>query len=145
MTKEIFVVAYEGGDDGGRVLDYAIARAAREDAALLIVHVLEWSPYKFLTAEELSERHARRKTEMIRAEEAILAPAVAKAAAAGVGAETWMHYGSVPELVVKKAAEIGASAIFVGRSGANSIEARIFGSVPLAIAQIATVPTIIVP
>lgn len=145
MTKEIFVVAYEGGDGAARVLDYAIMRALKEDAGLMLVHVLEWSPYQFLSAEELSERHGRRKIELGRAKEAIIDPAMARCEAAGVPVQSWMHYGSVPELVIDAAKKSGATAIFVGRSGANSIGARIFGSTPLAIAQIATVPTIIVP
>ena len=48
MSKEIFVVAYEGADDS-TLLNYAIERARKEDATLHIVHVLEWSPYTFLT------------------------------------------------------------------------------------------------
>ncbi|AWI82242.1 universal stress protein [Alloyangia pacifica] len=145
MATETFVVAYENkeGDDG--LLDYAIARAKKDDAALLLVHILEWSPYKFLTPQEIEERHARRKQEMARAREVMLDPALAKVHAAGLEGDCRIRYGSVVELVAEIASEAGASMIFVGRSGTQSMAARIFGSVPLGLAQVAPVPTVIVP
>ena len=145
MTSETFVVAYEGEDDSDGVLDYAIARAKKDGADLLIVHILEWSAYKFLTPEEIEERHVRRKEEMARATSSIIEPAVAKAKAAGVTAKGDIRYGAVVDLIAEAAKKAGASMIFVGRSGGNSIAARVFGSVPLGLAQIAPVPTVIVP
>lgn len=145
MTAETFVVAYEGDSGSGRLLDYAIRRALKDGAKLKIVHVLEWSPYKFLTADELEERHARRRSEMERAQRAILDPAVKLAEEAGVETEAEMRYGAVVDLIADIARSSGASMIFVGRSGGNSISARIFGSVPLGLAQVAPVPVIIVP
>jgi nucleotide-binding universal stress UspA family protein len=35
--------------------------------------------------------------------------------------------------------------IFVGRAGSQSMAARVFGSVPIGLAQVAPVPTVIVP
>ncbi|SER52011.1 Nucleotide-binding universal stress protein, UspA family [Tranquillimonas rosea] len=145
MSNEVFVVAYEGGGGGSNVLDYAIARAKKEGAELRLVHVLEWSPYQFLTPEELEERHARRNDEVRRAQAHIIDPAIEKARTAGVTATGDLSYGSVVPLVAKAAKSCGASMIFVGRSGSDSIGARIFGSVPLGLAQIASVPTVIVP
>lgn len=145
MAREIFVVAYEGGENGSAVFDFAIARAKKNDASLLIVHVLEWSPYQFLTPQELEERHARRREEVERAQKAIVDPALARAREAGVEAEARLHYGSVVPLVSKAAEEAGASMIFVGRSGAESFASRVFGSVPLGLAQVASVPVVIVP
>ncbi|MBR9765247.1 MAG: universal stress protein [Rhodobacteraceae bacterium] len=145
MSQELFVVAYEGDDDSGSLLDYAIARAVKEGAALHIVHVLEWSPYSFLTPQEVEERHARRKEELARAKSAIIDPAVEKVAAAGATATGEIRYGQVVELIVEIATTRAAAMIFVGRSGSNSVAARVFGSVPLGLAQLAPVPTVIVP
>ncbi|MCR8549610.1 universal stress protein [Salipiger sp. P9] len=145
MSSEIFVVAYEGAPDDPGVLDYAITRAKAEDARLLLVHILEWSPYSFLTPQELEERHGRRKQELARAREVVMAPALQKAEAAGVTADGVIRYGQVVELIVEEAKKAEASVIFVGRSGSNSMAARVFGSVPLGLAQIAPVPTVIVP
>ncbi|WP_235970987.1 universal stress protein [Palleronia pontilimi] len=72
-------------------------------------------------------------------------PALEKARSAGVEAIGTLKFGNVVDLVSEAATECAANAIFVGRSGGNSITARIFGSVPLGLAQIATVPTIIIP
>lgn len=145
MSHEIFVVAYEGEEGGSNVLEYAITRAKKDDASLMLVHVLEWSPYQFLTPEELEERHARRNQEIKRAQEVIIDPALEKCRAAGVAADATLTYGSVVPLVAKAAAQCKASMIFVGRSGSNTFGARIFGSVPLGLAQVASVPTVIVP
>lgn len=145
MTNELFVVAYEGGNDDSNVLAYAIAQAKKVNASLHIVHILEWSPYKFLTPEEIEERHNRRKQEMARAQSAVLDPAIAKAKSEGVEAKGEMRYGNVVDLIAAIAKESGASLILVGRSGSNSVAARIFGSVPMGLAQVATVPTVIVP
>lgn len=145
MSSETFIVAYEGDPDDPGVLDYAISRAKAEDASLLIVHILEWSPYSFLTPQELEERHGRRKQELARANEVVMAPALAKCKAAGVKADGCIRYGQVVELIVEETKKAGASVIFVGRAGSNSMAARVFGSVPLGLAQIAPVPTVIVP
>lgn len=144
MTQETFVVAYEGADDSVSTLDYAIERAKRANARLLIMHVLEWSPYSFLTQTELEERHLRRKQEIDRAKSAIIDPAVAKAKAEGVEAEGKMTYGSVVELICSTAQEAGATQVFVGRSG-GSLSSRLFGSVTIGLAAAATVPVVIVP
>lgn len=145
MAQETFVVAYDSEEDGHRVLDYAISRAARDGARLIIVHVLEWSPYSFLTPEELEERHVRRREEMDRAREHLIEPAVARAREAGVEAEGDLQYGSAVRLLAKAARTHDASLVFVGRSGSDSIGARIFGSVPLGLAQVCHVPIVLVP
>lgn len=145
MAKKTYVVAYEGDEDGTRVLDAAIEHARQADGRLNIVHILEWSPYQFLTPEEIEERSGRRKQELSRAQESLLDPAIQKARDAGVEVTSTLQFGAVAKLVAQAAEDCDASAIFVGRSGSDSIGARIFGSVPLALAQIATVPTIIIP
>ncbi|SEN43228.1 universal stress protein [Palleronia pelagia] len=145
MAQETFVVAYDDNTEDTAVLDCAISRASRSGARLVIVHVLEWSPYSFLTQQELEERHKKRTQELDRAHKHVLDPAIAKAKEAGVEAVGTVQHGSAAELVVKTANEEKASFIFVGRSGSSAARARIFGSIPLAIAQIATVPTVIVP
>ncbi|MEZ5653330.1 MAG: universal stress protein [Burkholderiaceae bacterium] len=128
------------------MLDFAIERARRNGASLHLVHILEWSPYSFLTPQELAERHKHRTQELARAEKAIMAPAVAHAKAQGIADVTSeMKYGSIADLLAQVAKDKGATFIFVGRSGGGSIAARVFGSVPLALAQVSTVPVVIVP
>ena len=145
MTSETYVVAYECVEDDESVLDYAIASAKKTGAGLHIVHILEWSPYTFLTPQEIEERHGRRKEELTRAKEALREPAMARVKAAGVPVDGEIRYGSIAELVVAITKEVNGTMIYVGRSGMHSISARVFGSVPLGLAQIAHVPTVIVP
>ena len=142
MSKRIFVVAY--GGDKRAVVNLAATHARREGAKLHIVHVLEWSPYSFLTPQELEERHARRKKEMARAEEAVMAPVLTELRASGVEAEGEILYGSAVELILQVAQEQDAALIFVGR-GETTLGARVFGSVSIGLAQAAPVPTVIVP
>lgn len=144
MSKETYVVAYEDSE-GQHVLDYAVQQAKKSGASLYIIHVLEWSPYTFLTPQELEERHKRRTQETERAQSAIIDPAVKRVEAAGVSAEGKIRYGQVVEIVAETAKKLGATMIFVGRGGGNGLGARIFGSVPLGLAQVAPVPTVIVP
>ncbi|PKP62801.1 MAG: universal stress protein [Alphaproteobacteria bacterium HGW-Alphaproteobacteria-8] len=142
MPKPVFIVAY-GGEDR-TVVNLAATHARKEDAKLHLVHVLEWSPYSFLTPQELEERHARRKKELARAEEAVMAPVLGDLRAAGVEADGEILYGSTVELILEVTREQGATLIFVGRSEAT-LGARVFGSVSIGLAQAAPVPTVIVP
>ena len=144
MPEEVYVVAFDDQSGDLAVLDCAIGMAKRSGAKLNIVHVLEWSPYSFLTQEELAERHARRNEELSRAKSAVLAPAIEHARAEGVTADGEVRHGQTIELITRAASDSGASLIFVGRTG-SSIGARIFGSVPLGLSQVATVPVVIVP
>lgn len=142
MPKPVFIVAY-GGEDRN-VVNIAATHARKEGARLHLVHVLEWSPYSFLTAQELAERHARRKKELARAQEAVMDPVLNDLRDSGVEAEGEILYGSVVDLVLQVTAEQDAALIFVGRSEAT-LSARVFGSVTIGLAQMAPVPTVIVP
>ncbi|OSP55956.1 universal stress protein [Pseudoruegeria sp. SK021] len=139
------VAAYDGSAAAGRAVEVAITRASAADAKLVIVHVLEWSPYSFLTPEEIEERHGRRKEEISRAEDTILKPLIADLARKGVTVEAMTRFGHVVETLVKVARDVGASEIIVGRTGQTGFAARIFGSVAGSLAQIAPVPCTIVP
>lgn len=139
------VVGYDGSAAGRRAVDFALAQAKAQDASVVVAHVLEWSPYSFLTAEELAERHMRRNQEMARAENAVLAPLLEKMKEAGVAVETVIKYGHIAEKLSEIAKEAGAMQLVVGRDGQGSLAARVFGSVAGTLVQIATVPTTIVP
>lgn len=143
MPSETFIVAYEG--EGRSVVDFAVSRARLSGARLHLVHVLEWSPYSFLTPEELAERHARRKEELARAHAAVLDPVLADLKAAGVEATGEIRYGAVVDLIVGIAKKQQASMIFAGRTGGSSMTARFFGSVSIGLAQTSPVPIVIVP
>ena len=140
-----FVVGYDGSDTARRALDFALIRAGAEGGAIVLVHVLEWSPYAFLTAQELEERHVRRREEMARAEAHILAPVIAEIAGRGVAIDHVLRYGKIPEVICEVARDRDAAQIVIGRDGHSALGARVFGSVAGALVQIAPVPCTIVP
>ena len=143
MADEVFVVAYDGLDRAAA--NYGVVRAKASGAKLHIVHVLLWSPYSFLTPEELDERKMRRRQELDRAKSHLLDPLVKDIAAQGVTVSCEILFGSPTELILRVADEQRAAMIFVGRSSKTSVQNRIFGSVTLGLAQAATIPTVIVP
>ena len=143
--SNVFIVGYDGTEDGRRALDFALERAKSQNADVHIVYVLEWSPYSFLTPEELEQRHARRKVEVEQATAQIMSPLLKELEGSGVTVEGVIRYGKIPEVICEVAKDTGAMQIFVGRNGTSDIAARVFGSVPGTLVQIAPVPITVVP
>lgn len=141
MSHDVFVVACDGRDQ--TALDFAVKRAKREGACLHIVHVLEWSPYSFLTPQELAERHKHREEELAKANTAVLQPLLEKVRQSGVEVSGEIRHGHVVDVLSAIARERSAAMIFAGRS--NSLSDRVFGSVASGLAQSAPVPAVIVP
>lgn len=143
MASEIYIVAYDG--EHQRALDYAAEQSAKTGAALHIVHVLEWSPYRFLTPQELDERHMRRNEEMERGQAEVMAPVLAKMADKGITATGEIRYGNVVDLLSEIAQKQKADCIVMGRSGGSGFGGRIFGSSAMGLVQVSPVPVTIVP
>ena len=143
--SQTIVVGYDASTSGNRALEFALNEAKSKGANVLIAHVLEWSPYSFLTPEELEERHKRRGEELARAEQAVLGPVVEKAKAIGVSADTELRYGHIAETLCAIADEKSASQIVIGRTGHSELASRLFGSVAGTLAQASPVPVTIVP
>lgn len=143
--SDVYIVGYDASDGADRALDFAVERARLTNARIKLVHVLEWSPYSFLTQEELAERHARRTEELSRAE-AITNPVVEKVRKAGIDCEAVTRYGHVAETICELAGELGAKQVFVGRTGGSSnLTSRIFGSVQMALVMAAPVAVTVIP
>lgn len=144
MSQKI-VVGYDDSPSAKSALGFARALAQAQGCEVVIAHVLEWSPYSFLTPEELEERHRRRREELERAETAILKSAVQSLEESGVAVSTALKYGHIAETLAQIAKEVNASQIIVGRTGHSSLSSRLFGSVAGSLAQAAPVPVTIVP
>ncbi len=140
-----YLVACDGSPASGRAINYVIDQAQRNGASVLVAHVLEWSPYSFLTPTELEERHKRRGEELERAKAALVDPILASISDKGVSVDSVIKYGNVAESIARIADETGIDQIFIGRTGQSNISARVFGSVTGTLAQIAPVPCTIVP
>ena len=94
---DTYLVAYDESNASQRALDFAVKLAKQANAELLIAHVLEWSPYSFLSAEELEERHMRRKEELARAKTVLTDPVVAATEAKGIKVRSIIRYGNVAD------------------------------------------------
>jgi nucleotide-binding universal stress UspA family protein len=139
------VVGFDGSESAYRALDFAVDQAKARGAGLVVAHVLEWSPYSFLTPNELEERHKRRGEELARAEEAIIAPALKKLEDKGVPVTTALKYGHIADTLIDIATNEGAESLIMGRTGHSSLSSRLFGSVAGSLAQASPVPVTIVP
>jgi nucleotide-binding universal stress UspA family protein len=144
MSQKI-VVGFDGSGSARKALDFAVGVAKSQGASVIVAHVLEWSPYSFLTPEELEERHKRRSEELERAESAVLKPAVEAHSGAGVSISTVMKYGHIAETLCKIAESEGATQVVIGRTGHSGLSSRLFGSVAGSLAQASPVPVTIVP
>ncbi|WP_135507398.1 universal stress protein [Roseovarius aestuariivivens] len=143
--SEKFVVGYDGSVTARRALDFALSRAKAQGGTILLVHVLEWSPYSFLTPQELEERHKRRREEMDRAKHHILEPVITEISDQGVEVTSELRYGKTADVICEIATDQKATQIIIGRDGHSALSARVFGSVASALVQIAPVPCTIVP
>ncbi len=141
----VLVVGFDPSSAGERAVAFAVDLAKLSGSSVLIAHVLEWSPYSFLTPEEIEERHARRKDELSRAKASIIDPLVKSLGSSGVTIDSTIRYGHVAETLSSIAEEAGASQIIIGRTGEPGIASRLFGSVAGALAQSSPVPCTIVP
>ena len=140
-----YIVGCDGSHSSKRAIDFAIAQASSSGATVTLACILEWSPYSFLTPEELEERHKRRNEELERAKAAIVDPVLESLADSGVKVDSTIRYGHVAETLSSIADELEAEQIFVGRTGHSSITSRLFGSVASTMSQISKVPCTIVP
>lgn len=140
-----YVVGYDDSDASRRALDFAISRAQERGADVVVAHILEWSPYSFLTPEELEERHKRRGEELQRAQKAIDESLADVVKNSKVKIETVIKYGHVANTLAAIAEETNATQVVIGRNGETGLVARVFGSVAGSLAQASPVPCTIVP
>lgn len=144
MTTKL-VVGLDGHKSGDRAVDHATMLANLiGDCELIIVYVVEWSPYSFQTAEENEQRHKRREQEISMAMERVVDPAVAKLKAAGVNARGLVRHGDVASIIMAIAEEEGAAQIIVSRSSEGGFVNRIFGSATSNLVMHASVPVTVV-
>lgn len=140
-----FAVGVDGSDASKRALDFASARAKAQGGTVVLVHILEWSPYSFLTPSELEERHKRRQEELDRASAWVVTPLAEALKKDGVAVETVIKYGHIADSLAEVAKENGATQLVIGRNGHSSIGSRVFGSVAGSLVQTSPVPCTIVP
>ena len=140
-----YLVAVEGSEGSRRAVAHAIERAKASNAELLLVHVIDWSPYSFHTPDELSARHKRREEELTRARDVVLAPITKMVEEAGVQSSSEVRHGKGAETLAALAKEQDVAQIIAGRSGESGVSTMLFGSTSSKLVQISSVPVLIVP
>ncbi|NQW09766.1 MAG: universal stress protein [Alphaproteobacteria bacterium] len=144
MTTKL-VIGLDGKNSGDRALAYGKQMAKLIGSCeLLIVYIIEWSPYSFQTAEENAERHKRREEEISLAKERVVDPAVAALKEAGFAARGLVRHGHVASTLNAIAVEENAEQIIVNRSSQGGITERIFGSSVVNLVMNASVPVTVV-
>ncbi len=139
------VVGLDGSAAGSRALGHAqmLAKLIGE-CELILVYVIEWSPYSFQTPEENAERHKRREEETSVAHSRVVDPAVAAATSSGFSARGLVKHGDVAELLDKIAVKEGAEQIVVARKSDRGLVQRFFGSSTGNLVMHASVPVTVV-
>lgn len=123
------IIGLDGHSSGELALVHAKRMAAlMEKCELVVVYVIEWSPFSFQTAEENAERHKRRDEEIATATTRVVEPAVSALKEAGLDATGIVRHGDVAETLDRICNEQNAEQIIIGRSSANGLSKRIFGS-----------------
>lgn len=139
------VIGLDGQSSGDKALAFATDLAAKtSDCELIVVYVIEWSPFSFQTAEENEQRHKRREEEINIANDRVVKPAMAQLTEAGLTARSIVRHGDVADAIDDVAHSEGASQIIVARNSAGGLTARIFGSSTANLVMNARVPVTVV-
>ncbi len=144
MTTTL-VIGLDGHETGKRALAYGKRLAGLiGDCELLIVYVVEWSPYSFQTPEENAERHKRREEEIALATERVVDPALAGLKKEGFKARGMVRHGDVASALTAVADQEHADQIIVSRASEGGFAQRIFGSATSNLVMSANVPVTVV-
>jgi len=139
------VVGLDGSGSGGRAVNYAKKLAGLIAACeIIVVYVIEWSPYSFQTPEENAERHKRREEEIHAARDRVVDPAVKALEQAGFTARGIVRHGDVAEMIDLTAKDEKADQIIVARSADGKFSQRLFGTATVKLVMNASVPVTVV-
>lgn len=143
--SQLIVVGIDSSACCQRSIEYAAECAKTANAKLLLVHVIEWSPFSFSTARENEVRHKRREEELARAQTQLIDPVMADLKSQGLDVEGVVMHGHPAQTLAEIAEEKGASSIVIGRRGTSKLKAQLFGSVPGTLVQVSSVAVTVVP
>lgn len=139
------IVGLDGDSSGERALTYAKTLAKLIGACeLILVYVIEWSPYSFQTPEENEVRHKRREEEIETAMERVISPALESLKKDGYSARGLVRHGHVADLLDTVAKDENANQIIVARSSEGGFAKRIFGNSTANLVMHASVPVTVV-
>jgi nucleotide-binding universal stress UspA family protein len=140
------VVGVDTSEASKRAVQFA-CRLQSSDlvGAMLLVHVVPWSPFSFNTPQENEQRHAKHETEVKATEEQVLHPMHQVAEELGGTADVMVRHGDPVAVLEEIAKQESARLVVVGRTGDTGIRERIFGGLPSHLVQSSEVPVVVVP
>lgn len=143
--SDVLLVGVDCSGCSDRALKYAARSAEQSKLQMIVVHVIEWSPFSFNTPQENEERHKRREDELERAHTEIVDPSVSDLRQQGIYARGVIRHGHPAETLNAVAEEFGATNIIIGKTGSSKIKTQLFGSVANTLVQTASIPVTVVP
>lgn len=137
------LLAIDGSECSGRAIGYAIDRAADSRAGvrveLLNVQVPLAGPnVKLFVSQESLERYYREEAQ------AILEPALAWLAQAGVAATPHIGLGDPGRIIVDYASSTRCDEIAMGSRGRGSLAGAVLGSVAQKVIHLSPVPVVVI-
>lgn len=139
------VIGLDGEGSGNRALAYGKRMAKLiGDCELIVVYVVEWSPFSFQTAEENAQRHKRREEEIKIAQTRIIDPALALLGDDGLSVRGLVRHGDVADTLNSISVEENADQIIVSRTSEGGFAKRMFGSSTANLVMSASVPVTVV-
>ncbi|KAE9630931.1 universal stress protein [Parasedimentitalea maritima] len=145
MSENVILLAIDGSTGAERALAHTRRRAELGGAKVVVAYVIEWSPYSFNTPEENAERHSRRESEIAKAHDSVIGPALSYLTDGGIVVDSIVRHGNPTETLIAVAKETSAAQIVIGRRGQSGLKSLIFGSVAGNLIQTAPVPVMVVP
>lgn len=144
MSTKI-VIGLDGHSSGEKALAYGEHLADLiGDCELVVVYVIEWSPFSFQTPEENAERHKRREEEIATAQTRVVDPALAQMKQAGIEGIGIVRHGDVATTLDAISKEQKADQIVVSRSSDDGFTKRLFGSSTSNLVMHASVPVTVI-
>jgi nucleotide-binding universal stress UspA family protein len=143
--KKSILLAVDGSPGGAQAANYVMKSADSASVTVVLVYVIEWSPYSFNTPEENAERHKRREGEIAKAKDSVVNPTKTLLESSGFTVEDVVRHGPPAETLINLASEHSVSEIVIGRRGQSGIKSLLFGSVAGSLIQTSHIPVVVVP
>lgn len=139
------LAAVDGSKTSKKAAHLAAKRAQQAGVPLILLYVVEWSPYTVMPPQDLEVQHQAREQQIRKAEEEVLTPLKEELENTGIDIETLVRHGHAAQVTVGIVKEKQASEIIIGRTGHTGWQAVVFGSTANTVSQTAPVPVTIVP
>lgn len=145
MSSKPVVLGFDGSEASRKAMGFTATFAHRFDARVVVVHVIDWSPFEFQTHEDNEMQSVRRRQQIQADREELFPPVLAALAEAGLEAEAMVLFGHPAEVLSAEAKARDALALVVGKTGMSRVKKLLFGSTASNAALLCERPVIVVP